>query len=116
MSPLVEVRVAESFRGTRAELPLVAHECEHALSRPGVTAADLRLTYVADNQRPRVAGWLGRLGFRARAWTPATAHGPGTFTNAHHHPFWHFCGRAIPVIGTRHLSPQAIQAARLLLG
>lgn len=116
--PAVVVKVAASLRGKPAEVALVAHECEHALSRPGVVAADLRLVYVDDAQRPPVAGWLGALGFRARAWTPATSHGPGTFGNAQHHPAWHAllgCGRSVPVAGLKHLSPRAIEAAGLLL-
>lgn len=97
----------------------------------------MRLVIVHDDQRPPVAGLFGRLGFRARWWcvgddifttwrhrssVPGIAHEVEHLTcadfasNVDHHPSWHLCGRAVPVIGTRHLSAASVAIARKLVG
>lgn len=92
----------------------------------------MMLKVVPDKQRPRVHGgavadFLGRIGFRARAWTTggdvflaeSTFYGPRKTTvdlvahEAEHvlHPFrhhQHLCGKSVPVVGRRHLSADAI--------
>ena len=92
----------------------------------------MNLKVVADSQRPKVHGGfianlLGRIGFRARAWTDhrdvflaeSVYLGPRKtsvdlvaheaehilFPFQHHQ---HLCGKSVPVFGRRHLSADAI--------
>lgn len=99
----------------------------------------LRFVVVADRLRPRVHGGriadlLGRLGFRARAWTQggdvflaeSVFYGPRrtavalTAHEAEHnlHPFdhhQHLCGKSVPVVGTRHLHADSIAWAESVI-
>lgn len=96
---------------------------------------------VIKNERPVVNGGrgiLGRLGFRARAWSnhelqeiyvayssrrnvALIAHEvehltePDFHDNANHHPTWHLCGRSVPVVSKRHLTASSIAFARQLV-
>lgn len=99
----------------------------------------MNLKVTSDRLRPRVHGGfiadlLGRLGFRARAWTDgtdvmlaeSTYLGPRKTAvdlaahEAEHvlHPFdhhQHLCGKSVPVVGRRHLSRDSIAWAESVL-
>lgn len=95
----------------------------------------MRLVIAPESARPKVNGGKGILGrFRARAWrsgdavvttwryrnnVPLLAHEvehdlPDFLSNDDHHPWWHLCGRAVPVIGVRHLTQGSIETAKRL--